>query len=168
MPPWISRPSRSLHLRNFGAIVFNPSGSSTDPSNACKVSSKAQKSHHPFLESTLFISSTRSASSLLLRAHWPPSAESSSYVLHHLGSRIIHPCLFKALTPHARHAKQVNTSFHVDYRDLRQIVECVLPVGRIRPNLTSTEQSLDTRSRTNDKPQILENWRTKQIIDPQR
>jgi len=46
----------------------------------------------------------------------------------------------------------------VDYvsRDLRQIVECVVPVGRQGlPNLTSTKQ-------------ILENWRTKRIIEPQR
>ncbi|KAF8546340.1 hypothetical protein OG21DRAFT_1518210 [Imleria badia] len=73
-------------------------------------------------------------SSLLAKAHQPSSAESSS------------------------HAKQINTSFYVDYvsRDLRQIVECVVPVGRQGlPNLTSTKQ-------------ILENWRTKRIIEPQR
>ncbi|KAF8437275.1 CTD kinase subunit gamma CTK3-domain-containing protein [Boletus edulis BED1] len=73
-------------------------------------------------------------SSLLAKAHQPIPAESSS------------------------HAKQANTSFYVDYvsRDLRQIVECVVPVGRQGlPNLTSTKQ-------------ILENWRTKRIIEPQR
>ncbi|KAF8551624.1 hypothetical protein OG21DRAFT_1478068 [Imleria badia] len=73
-------------------------------------------------------------SSLLAKAHQPPSAVSSS------------------------HAKQVNTSFLVDYvsRDLPQIVECVVPVGRQGlPNLTSTKQ-------------ILENWRIKRIIDNQR
>ncbi|KAH0835808.1 CTD kinase subunit gamma CTK3-domain-containing protein [Lanmaoa asiatica] len=73
-------------------------------------------------------------SSLLAKAHQPPPAEPFS------------------------HAKQANTSFYVDYvsRDLHQIVECVVPVGRQGlPNLTSTKQ-------------ILENWRTKRIIEPQR
>ncbi|KIK82142.1 hypothetical protein PAXRUDRAFT_154439 [Paxillus rubicundulus Ve08.2h10] len=72
--------------------------------------------------------------SLLAKAHQPPPAEASS------------------------HAKQVNTAFYVDYvaRDLVQIIECVVPVGRQGlPNLTSTKQ-------------ILENWRTKRTIDPQR
>ncbi|KAF9235982.1 CTD kinase subunit gamma CTK3-domain-containing protein [Melanogaster broomeanus] len=72
--------------------------------------------------------------SLLAKAHQPPPAESSSQ------------------------AKQSNTAFYVDYvaRDLPQIIECVVPVGRQGlPNLTSTKQ-------------ILENWRTKRIIDPQR
>ncbi|KAF8418630.1 CTD kinase subunit gamma CTK3-domain-containing protein, partial [Boletus edulis BED1] len=85
-------------------------------------------------------------SSLLAKAHQPIPAESSSCYPSSL------------LTPHARHAKQANTSFYVDYvsRDLRQIVECVVPVGRQGlPNLTSTKQ-------------ILENWRTKRIIEPQR
>jgi len=51
-----------------------------------------------------------------------------------------------------------NTSFYVDYvaRDLRMIVECVVPEGREGlPNLTSTKQ-------------ILENWRSKRVIDPQK
>ncbi|KAI9570100.1 CTD kinase subunit gamma CTK3-domain-containing protein [Boletus coccyginus] len=70
-------------------------------------------------------------SSLLAKAHQPPPAESSSHT---------------------------KPSFYVEYisRDLRQIVECVVPVGRQGlPNLTSTKQ-------------ILENWRTKRIIEPQR
>ncbi|KAG6373838.1 CTD kinase subunit gamma CTK3-domain-containing protein [Boletus reticuloceps] len=90
-------------------------------------------------------------SSLLAKAHQPIPAESSS------------------------HAKQENTSFYVDYvsRDLRQIVECVVPVGRQGlPNLTSTKQVrtsvLFLKTCTDDKPQILENWRTKRIIEPQR
>ncbi|KIJ63502.1 hypothetical protein HYDPIDRAFT_168348 [Hydnomerulius pinastri MD-312] len=60
--------------------------------------------------------------------------------------------------PPSESSKQVNTAFYVDYvsRDLPQIVECVVPVGRQGlPNLTSTKQ-------------ILENWRTKRVIDPQR
>ncbi|KAF7966824.1 hypothetical protein HWV62_11542 [Athelia sp. TMB] len=51
-----------------------------------------------------------------------------------------------------------NTSFYVDFmaRDLRTIVECVVPEGRQGlPNLTSTKQ-------------ILENWRIKRVIDPQK
>ncbi|KAF8836604.1 hypothetical protein BDN67DRAFT_973935 [Paxillus ammoniavirescens] len=72
--------------------------------------------------------------SLLAKAHQLPPAEASS------------------------HTKQANTAFYVDYvtRDLPQIIECVVPVGRQGlPNLTSTKQ-------------ILENWRTKRTIDPQR
>ncbi|KAI6124666.1 CTD kinase subunit gamma CTK3-domain-containing protein [Pisolithus croceorrhizus] len=55
-------------------------------------------------------------------------------------------------------AKQANNAFYVDYvaRDLAQIVECVVPVGRQGlPNLTSTKQ-------------ILQNWRAKRVIDPQK
>ncbi|KAI6046268.1 CTD kinase subunit gamma CTK3-domain-containing protein [Pisolithus marmoratus] len=73
--------------------------------------------------------------SLLAKAHQPPPpVESSSQ------------------------AKQASHAFYVDYvaRDLAQIVECVVPVGRQGlPNLTSTRQ-------------ILQNWRTKRVIDPQR
>lgn len=73
--------------------------------------------------------------SLLAKAHQPPQpVESSSQ------------------------AKQANNAFYVDYvaRDLSQIVECVVPVGRQGlPNLTSTKQ-------------ILQNWRTKRVIDPQK
>ena len=67
-------------------------------------------------------------------------------------------------------------SFYVDYvsRDLRQIVECVVPVGRQGlPNLTSTKQVQPTilfghAPPLITMPQILENWRTKRIIEPQR
>jgi CTD kinase subunit gamma len=55
-------------------------------------------------------------------------------------------------------SRQVNNALYVDYvsRDLTQIVECVVPVGRQGlPNLPSTKQ-------------ILENWRTKRIIEPQK
>ncbi|KAG0706060.1 CTD kinase subunit gamma CTK3-domain-containing protein [Suillus ampliporus] len=55
-------------------------------------------------------------------------------------------------------SKQINNALYVDYvsRDLTQIVECVVPVGRQGlPNLPSTKQ-------------ILENWRTKRIIEPQK
>ncbi|KAF9222283.1 hypothetical protein BS17DRAFT_182051 [Gyrodon lividus] len=72
--------------------------------------------------------------SLLAKAHQPPPAEGSS------------------------NPKQENAALYIDYvaRDLPQIVECVVPVGRQGlPNLTSTKQ-------------ILENWRTKRTIDPQR
>ncbi|KAI5987347.1 CTD kinase subunit gamma CTK3-domain-containing protein [Pisolithus orientalis] len=72
--------------------------------------------------------------SLLAKSHQPQPVESSSQ------------------------AKQANHAFYVDYvaRDLAQIVECVVPVGRQGlPNLTSTKQ-------------ILQNWRTKRVIDPQK
>lgn len=55
-------------------------------------------------------------------------------------------------------SSHANNAFYVDYvaRDLSQIVECVVPVGRQGlPNLTSTKQ-------------ILQNWRTKRVIDPQK
>ncbi|KAL4063044.1 CTD kinase subunit gamma CTK3-domain-containing protein [Scleroderma yunnanense] len=71
--------------------------------------------------------------SLLAKAHQPP-----------------HPIEFSSY--------QANGAFYVDYvtRDLSQIVECVVPVGRQGlPNLTSTKQ-------------ILQNWRTKRVIDPQK
>lgn len=71
--------------------------------------------------------------SLLAKAHQPPEQSSST-------------------------SKQVNNALYVDYvsRDLTQIVECVVPVGRQGlPNLPSTKQ-------------ILENWRTKRIIEPQK
>ncbi|EGO00520.1 hypothetical protein SERLA73DRAFT_104838 [Serpula lacrymans var. lacrymans S7.3] len=51
-----------------------------------------------------------------------------------------------------------NNSFYVDFvsRDLGKIVEHVVPEGRHGlPNLTSTKQ-------------ILENWRSKRVIDPQK
>ncbi|KAG6333138.1 hypothetical protein ID866_5952 [Astraeus odoratus] len=54
--------------------------------------------------------------------------------------------------------KLASTTFYVDYvaRDLTRIVECVVPVGREGlPNLTSTKQ-------------ILQNWRTKRVIDTQK
>ncbi|THH11231.1 hypothetical protein EW146_g8123 [Bondarzewia mesenterica] len=50
-----------------------------------------------------------------------------------------------------------NNSFYVDYvaRDLSKIIEYVVPEGRQGlPNLMSTKQ-------------ILENWRSKRVIDPQ-
>jgi len=51
-----------------------------------------------------------------------------------------------------------SSSFYVDFmaRDLRTIVECVVPEGRQGlPNLTSTKQ-------------ILENWRSKRMVDTQK
>lgn len=121
--------------------------------------------------STFSISSTHSASHPYLQKHTnhqPPSHLRTSFNSHDLS-------LPKSLTPRARNAKQVNTSFYVDYvsRDLRQIVECVVPVGRQGlPNLTSTKQVqliiLFGYSHTHDNFQILENWRTKRIIEPQR
>ncbi|KAL4081733.1 hypothetical protein V8B97DRAFT_2020384 [Scleroderma yunnanense] len=57
-----------------------------------------------------------------------------------------------------RHVKQANGAFYIDHvtRDLNQIVECVVPVGRQGlPNLMSTKQ-------------ILQNWRMKRVIDPQK
>lgn len=59
-------------------------------------------------------------------------------------------------------------------RDLRTIVECVVPEGRPGlPNLTSTKQvgrNYINSFRTNKhRPlQILENWRSKRIIEPQK
>lgn len=78
-----------------------------------------------------------------------------------------------------RNLKQANNAFYVDYvvRDLTQIVECVVPVGRQGlPNLPSTKQVriylVSTSSLSVNSPpaisQILENWRTKRIIEPQK
>ncbi|KAF8726188.1 hypothetical protein AX14_007957 [Amanita brunnescens Koide BX004] len=53
---------------------------------------------------------------------------------------------------------KANAGLYVDYlaRDVAKIVECVVPGGRQGlPNLISTKQ-------------ILENWRSKRIIDPQK
>ncbi|KAH9976105.1 CTD kinase subunit gamma CTK3-domain-containing protein [Lactifluus volemus] len=53
---------------------------------------------------------------------------------------------------------QPDSSFYVDYvgRDLSRIVEFVVPEGRIGlPNLMSTKQ-------------ILEDWRSKRVLDPQK
>jgi len=53
---------------------------------------------------------------------------------------------------------QPESSFYVDYvgRDLSKIVEFVVPEGRIGlPNLMSTKQ-------------ILEDWRSKRLLDPQK
>ncbi|KAF9811470.1 hypothetical protein IEO21_06586 [Rhodonia placenta] len=54
-------------------------------------------------------------------------------------------------------------SFYVDYvaRDLSKVVESVVPEGRQGlPNLMSTKQVLPL--------QILESWRSKRVIDPQK
>ena len=109
-------------------------------------------------------------SSLLAKAHQPPPSESSSYVLS------LYTFVVRLLTSRTRHAKQANTSLYVDYvsRDLRQIVECVVPAGRQGLlNLTSTKQvctplSLSVSPSAHTPSQILENWRTKRIIEPQR
>ncbi|KAH7883453.1 CTD kinase subunit gamma CTK3-domain-containing protein [Phlebopus sp. FC_14] len=82
-------------------------------------------------------------SSLLAKAHQPPPPPSESS---------------SKKKPNRQAKRTVTTSFYVDYvsRDLAQIIEYVVPVGRLGlPNLTSTKQ-------------ILENWRTKRVIDPQR
>ncbi|KAK2463025.1 hypothetical protein APHAL10511_004680 [Amanita phalloides] len=55
-------------------------------------------------------------------------------------------------------AAKTNAGLYVDYlaRDVAKIVECVVPAGRQGlPNLISTKQ-------------ILENWRSKRVIDPQK
>lgn len=56
------------------------------------------------------------------------------------------------------HSSTANGPQYVDFvsRDLQKVVESVVPEGRAGlPNLTSTKQ-------------ILENWRSKRIIDPQK
>ena len=109
---WVALPPAVVFLlaRLFDAIALNPSGSLIDPIHAspCR---KCKQVFALFLQSILFIPSARFVSSLLPRAHQPSSAESSSYVLHHLGSWIINPHLFESLTPHVRHARRVYTSF---------------------------------------------------------
>ena len=69
---------------------------------------------------------------------------------------------------------QPESSFYVDYvgRDLSKIVEFVVPEGRIGlPNLMSTKQVrpfflLGFLSIKQD--QILEDWRSKRVLDPQK
>ena len=110
---WVALPPAVVFLlaRLFDAIALNPSGSGLiDPIHASP-RRKCKQVFALFLQSTLFIPLARFVSSLLPRAHQPSSAESSSYVLHHLGSWIIDPSLFKSLMPHVRHAKRVYTSF---------------------------------------------------------
>ena len=70
---------------------------------------------------------------------------------------------------------QQESSFYVDYigRDLSKIVEFVVPEGRIGlPNLMSTKQvrivfSFDFLLPLTPKDQILEDWRSKRVLDPQ-
>jgi CTD kinase subunit gamma len=67
-----------------------------------------------------------------------------------------------------------NSSYYVDYvsRDLGKIVELVVPEGRQGPpNLLSTKQVRFQRSNWLfgiSPAQILENWRSKRVIDPQK
>jgi len=79
-------------------------------------------------------------------------------ILYFLDS-LCETCLLAKSHPSALGAEPgTSTSFYVDFvaRDLRMIVECVVPEGRQGlPNLTSTKQ-------------ILENWRNKRVIDPQK
>ncbi|OBZ74069.1 CTD kinase subunit gamma [Grifola frondosa] len=66
--------------------------------------------------------------------------------------------LAKSHTGSVGHDTSQNSSFYVDYasRDLAKIVDYVVPEGRQGlPNLMSTKQ-------------ILESWRSKRVIDPQK
>ncbi|KAI6041848.1 CTD kinase subunit gamma CTK3-domain-containing protein [Pisolithus marmoratus] len=93
------------------------------------VMEECQKSSINHRSNILYFLDSLSETSLLAKAHQqPPPVESSS------------------------------NAFYVDYvvRDLAQIVECVVPVGRQGlPNLASTKQ-------------IPHNWRTKRVVDPEK
>jgi len=86
------------------------------------------------------------------------SINSRVNILYFLDS-LCETCLLAKSHPNSLGVEgNTNGSFYVDFvaRDLRMIVECVVPEGRQGlPNLTSTKQ-------------ILENWRSKRVIDPQK
>lgn len=69
---------------------------------------------------------------------------------------------------------QPESSFYIDYvgRDLSKIVEFVVPEGRIGlPNLMSTKQVrilFFSRFLFTHPDQILEDWRSKRVLDPQK
>jgi len=90
---------------------------------------------------------------------WPEgSIDSRVNILYFLDS-LCETCLLAKSHPNSLGVEGgTNGSFYVDFvaRDLRMIIECVVPEGRQGlPNLTSTKQ-------------ILENWRSKRVIDPQK
>lgn len=105
------------------------------------------------------------------------SINSRVNILYFLDS-LCETCLLAKSHPNSLGVEgSTNGSFYVDFvaRDLQMIIECVVPEGRQGlPNLTSTKQVCSFTAVSHVLHfitcilKILENWRSKRVIDPQK